>query len=357
VAQLKVATFNIEWMAGLFNGRWTDWDGTMPATFAGRTLGSIRLEKIEDVPALCKRIAGVIKAVKPHILCLQEGPPLKAQMERFVKDFLDDAYVVHTSNAKWQTLHALVRKSIADKVTAFAPSGAETLALRSAIRFYPWGAIDKPNTHKFDRTPLVLTFKPSDKKTLRLINVHTKSKYSLLKKPEQWLNRDAAAIKDALLARQKLSAEILRLREYILTDLSSEGKPNALVVLGDMNDGPYAELMEREFMIHNVVDELIGSILEPDHFLKHAMTPAMLKSASTVSFPDPLEGGAIVEELIDHLLVSPGIWQRGALFKLKAGSCKVEKQAYDAFNDDTGPGRKRGLRPSDHKPVSAVFEY
>ncbi|MDM7922042.1 MAG: hypothetical protein QUS14_07050, partial [Pyrinomonadaceae bacterium] len=319
----------------------------------------IRLEPIEDVPALCTRIAGVIKKVNPKILAIQEGPPRKDQMELFVRDFLDDDFVVHSSNARNQSLHFLVHKSIAAKVSSFAHDGQETADLRAAIPFYPWGMInaDQQKQHKYDRRPLVLTFQPSATKRLRIINVHTKSKYSKLKKPAQWMNREPEAINDALLVRQKLSAEIYRLRQWIVKDLGpGNDPPNATVVLGDFNDGAYAELIEREFLIHNIIDELVGSFLEPDTFLRHAMTPDTIANSTTVSFPDPLENGQIVHELIDHILVSPGIWNTADPFKLKAGSCKVETQAYEQFND-TDAERKRGDRPSDHRPVSAIIEY
>lgn len=357
--QLKIATFNIEWMISLFGGTWTNWDGTIPATFPGKSLGGIKLAKIEDVPALCNRIAGVIKQINAKILVVQEGPPRKDQMELFVKDFLDDDFVVHTSNSKSQTLHALVHKSIANKVTSFAPDGQEIESLRSPIPFYPWGQIAAASQkkHKFDRVPLVLTFQPASTKKLRIINVHTKSKFSKLKKPQQWFDREPEAIGDALFVRQKLSAEIYRLRQYVVGDLApGNSPPDGYVILGDFNDGAYAELIEREFLIHNIIDELVGSFLDPDTFFKHAMTPATIAVSNTVSFPDPLENGQIVFELIDHVLVSPGIWQGTSPFKLKAGSCKVEQQAYNQF-DATGPVRKRGDRPSDHRPVSAIIEY
>jgi endonuclease/exonuclease/phosphatase family metal-dependent hydrolase len=359
MAQLKIATFNIEWMISLFGGAWSQWDGTIPSTFPGKSLGGIRLAPIEDVPALCERIAGVIKAVDPKILAVQEGPPRKDQMELFVREHLDDDYVVHSSNARNQALHVLVHRSIANKVTSFAHDGPETTLLRSAIHFYPWGgiAVDERKSHKFDRRPLVLTFQPSAGKRLRIVNVHTKSKFSKLKLLQQWLDRDRDAIIDALLARQKLSAEVCRLREYVVRDLGpGNNPPDACVILGDLNDGAYAELMEREFLIHNIIDELVGSFLEPDTFLRHAMTPTVISESTTVSFPDPVEGGQIVEELIDHIVVSPGIWQAATPFKLKAGSCKVELQAYKDF-DDTDEARRRGDRPSDHRPVSAVIEY
>lgn len=357
--QIKIATFNIEWMISIFGGTWNGWDGTIPASFPGKSLGGIKLAPIQDVPVLCQRIADVIRAVDPKILAVQEGPPRKDQMEKFVKDFLNDDFVVHSSNPRSQALHFLVHKSIATKVSSFAHDGAETETLRSAIPFYPWGMInaDQQKKHKFDRRPLVLTFQPTASKKLRIINVHTKSKFSKLKTPEQWFNRDPEAIGDALLVRQKLSAEIYRLRQFVVSDLGpGNDPPQAAVILGDFNDGAYAELIEKEFLIHNIIDELVGSFLEPDTFLKHAMTPATIAASNTVSFPDPLENGQIVHELIDHVVVSPGIWQSASPFKLKAGSCKVETQAYNQFDAST-PQRKRGDRPSDHRPVSAIIEY
>ena len=355
MAELKLVTLNLEWMVSIFNGRWTDWDGTIPDTFAGRRLGNINLEPIEDVQDLCERIGGMILTLDPSILMIQEGPPLKEQMEYFVDEYLGGEYVVHTSNSRWQTLHALVHHSLAERVTLFAHNGPETAELRKNNLFYPWGEINEPKKHMHYRIPLVLTFETASKK-LRLLNVHTKSKYSLLKHPEQWLNRDEEAINDALLARQKLSVEIANIRSFISNDLGSGSPPDGLVVMGDMNDGAYAELMEREFLVKNIIDELTGSFLVPDEYLKHAMPPSRIAESSTCVFPDPLNNGEIVEELIDHVLVSRSIWQNRRPFKVKSNSCRVEKQIYDWF-DDSDSDRKRHQRPSDHKPVSVVIEY
>jgi hypothetical protein len=221
---IKIATWNVEWMVAVFNGDWKQWDGTIHDSFAGKSLGGIKLDKIDDVPALCERIAGVIRAIDAKIIGIQEGPPLHEQMRFFVDEHLDGDYEVHSSNPNWQGIHALVHKSIADKVSSFAHDGEQTKSLRSAIPFYPWGTFaeaDRKN-HKFNRRPLVLTFQPAASKQLRMIVAHTKSKYSKLKTPQQWFDRDPEAIADALLVRQKLSAEIYRMREYVIADLASD---------------------------------------------------------------------------------------------------------------------------------------
>lgn len=355
MSQIKIATFNVEWMISVFGGLWKQWDGTIPQSFPGKSLGAIKLEAIEDVPALCRRIAGVIADTGADIIGIQEGPPRKDQMEVFVRQYLNDDYVVFTSNANQQAIHALVRRSIAGEVTAFEPDAEEVVFLKRDLPFYAWGDLQKSKKHGFDRIPLVLTYRPSAAKSLRILVVHTKSKYSKLTK-ELWEQRDPAAVADALLAREKLSAEVMLLRQYIDQDLAGASAPGGLMVMGDMNDGPYAEQMEREFLIHNIVDELVGSFLKPDCLLKHAMTPQRLSQEWTVEFPDPLENGRLVTELIDQMVLSPSIWRGGGAFRLKKDSCKVERQAYDA-HDDSAAGRTRGNRPSDHRPVSVVFQY
>lgn len=118
MGQLKVATYNIEWMLALF-GALPDaqWRATpkIPKRFGGSARGGIRLAPIGDVHALCRRIAEGIRAVDADMLFVQEGPPLAEQMQLFVDSFLDGAYVVHRSNRSNQAVYALVRRSIAGR--------------------------------------------------------------------------------------------------------------------------------------------------------------------------------------------------------------------------------------------------
>jgi endonuclease/exonuclease/phosphatase family metal-dependent hydrolase len=361
MAEVKIATFNVEWMVSVFGAKWKDWKKPgIPKKFAGKNLGGIRLEPIEDVKGLCRRLAGVIKDSEAKIVGIQEGPPRKEQLEAFVQEFLDNDYVVHHSNENWQSICALVHNSIAEQVEALDPAGDELAFLRSNAWYYPWGKIQKEDRkkHRFARVPLVLKYRPSAGKELTLIVVHTKSKYSKLKTKEQWEERDEEAVLDALEAREKLSAEVLLLRRYIERELAAPQQDRALAVMGDFNDGPYVELMEQEFLVHNIIDELCGSLLTPQTYLDHAMDADVLGTAKTVRFPDPVEDGAMVEELVDHILVSPGIWQNKSAFGVKAGSCQVESEVYELYNDDHDEAKpQRGLRPSDHKPVSVVFQY
>ena len=47
MSELKIAAFNTEWMIAIFGGEWKKWDGTIPNSFKGKTLGTIKLPKIE----------------------------------------------------------------------------------------------------------------------------------------------------------------------------------------------------------------------------------------------------------------------------------------------------------------------
>lgn len=364
MGQIKIATFNAEWMASLFGAVWLAWQPpNIPTTFPGKKLGDIELEPIEDVHGLCRRIAGVIRDTGAHIIGLQEAPPRPDQLQVFVDQFLDGDYVVHQSNPRWQSISALVHRSVANRVTGWQSTAPNFARMWDDVPYYPWGTfgVSDRKQHDLYRRPLLLNFKPSavSRKELRLAVLHTKSKFSLLKTREQWEQRNREAILDALDTRAKISAEVSRVRSFLDGELTVAGAdvPRSFVLMGDLNDGPFAELMEREFMIHNIVDELVGSLLQPDKHLRHAMTPDVLSTASTASFPDPLQNGEIVTELIDHILVSPAIWQRKGDFRLRPDSCQVETAVFDRYNQDTGPVRKRHLRPSDHKPVSAVLEY
>jgi endonuclease/exonuclease/phosphatase family metal-dependent hydrolase len=359
MSQLKIATWNTEWMVSIFGGLWKEWQSPfIPDTFKGKTLGTMRLDPIADVPGLCQRMAGVIKDMGALIIGIQEAPPLKEQMEVFVHRFLGDEYVVHYSNSNLQTICALVHRSISDRVTALDPKGPETKLLRSAVPYYTWGGVTLKDqkSHHFDRYPLVLDFSPEGGKGLRVIVVHTKSKHSKLTL-KLWEKRDRAAILDALDARRKLSAEVSVLRQFLDNQLEPPNENKALVVVGDCNDGPGQELMEQEFLVHNIIDEVVGSLLYPTRHFRHAMEPDVLAVAASTYFTDPFQGGQIKPDLIDHILVSPGIWQKTSPFKLKKKSCRVETKIYDKHNAETESVHERSLRPSDHRPISAVITY
>lgn len=363
MSQLKLCTYNLEWMTSFFGARRdADWLAApvIPGSFPGKSAGGIKLGPIADVHSLCQRIALGIQAVDPDVLFVEEGPPLQEQMELFVKTFLGGEYVVHRSNRTDQAIHALVRKSLAQKVKPWLPDGSTPQKLWRNIGFYPWGKIAEADRkkHSLARYPLLLRAKLAAGQDLILGGVHTKSKFSLLKTKKQWNDRgpNPEPVLDALGSRQKLSAEVARLREVLTSIVAVGPKQASVAVVGDFNDGPFKDLMENEFLIKSILDELVGSFLEPNTYFKHGMDAAVLASASTTRFSDPLQDGKIVHELIDHILVSPAIWSGLGAYGMKTGSCQVEEAAWQ-MGAVGNPDASRDNRPSDHKPVSVVLEW
>ena len=94
-------------------------------------------------------------------------------------------------------------------------------------------------------------------------------------------------------ARQKLSAEVARIRG-VLGSIVAVGPAQAnVLVVGDFNDGPFKDLLENEFLIKSILDELVGSFLEPNTYFKHAMDPFRPGVSQQHPFFRPFAGRAI----------------------------------------------------------------
>ncbi|MBF9061266.1 hypothetical protein HKCCSP123_18960 [Rhodobacterales bacterium HKCCSP123] len=108
-------------MVSRFGGRWADRDGTLPGRFPARQPGGITLEAIPDVPGPVARITGLIDAIDPDILCIQEGPPRAEQMRHFIDAHLGGRFDAVQSNGQWQTNHFLIRKGLGLEIAADDP--------------------------------------------------------------------------------------------------------------------------------------------------------------------------------------------------------------------------------------------
>src|SRR5262245_65008855 len=104
--EIKIATFNVEWMVNLFQPHKPDLLKKQNKRTAG--LGS----KPKDPQGVANRIAGVIRAVDPDVMGICEGPPLKSQMQRFVKEKLGNDYTGYSMEDGSQSVHALVNKRL-----------------------------------------------------------------------------------------------------------------------------------------------------------------------------------------------------------------------------------------------------
>ncbi len=341
---MKITTFNVEWMNDLF---YPDEPRFKESHSKGRYTGP----SIKSINTLCSRIQGTIRRINPDILGIVEGPKLLSQMEKFAQEYLRDAsgsplYSVYESPSRRnQRQYLLVKR---DAVTAVRTLHDEPRyeKMTKSWKFYPWGAylIEEAKSHYFDRKPLVAEVKIGERR-LTIILLHIKSKHiSSEIKPSDW----ELYVREAILARQKITSEIRQVRDY-LNDALAEEITRSVIVMGDLNDGPGRDIFEEQFMLQNLVDVIQGTLFEPEFSLYHVLE-ALQSGAFTVEFEDPIDRTK-KRELIDHILVSPEMLTGNADFSYRRGSGRVEHEAWESHLGDN-PDTVRDDRPSDHRPVS-----
>lgn len=103
-----------------------------------------------------------------------------------------------------------------------------------------------------------------------------------------------------------------------------------------------------------MVDELRGSFRRQSALLDHVINKAQLrkKDAFTVEFRSPEKKG-ITRELIDHILVTPALREKGFWLRLRASKARIERAISNKHTAGSGAGADD--RPSDHLPVTAEF--
>ena len=348
MTEMKIASFNVEWMTKLFVK-------TKAEFYQGPSLKGGPGAKPKNVQLVSKRIAEVIKALNVHVVGIVEGPPRKKQMELFVKDYLQEKYMVFSAENGSQSNHILVNQNCPVQMSQVPETDDIYRHLSRKIEYYHWDEVAKATMEDFTRKPAVMHFTIKGK-DYELMLFHTKSKISKLKRKEQYTKRDKKAIISALRSRQKLSAEMAAVRRYLSHAILSR-RVDGCILMGDLNDGPHRDIFEKHFLIHNIVDELRGGFHRESALMHHALPMKFLdgKLAYTAEFSDPTRGEKLTKVLLDHILVTTGIYKGETSLRLDRSQGKIEHNAYENQLDNNG--KTRDDRPSDHRPVSAVFQF
>jgi endonuclease/exonuclease/phosphatase family metal-dependent hydrolase len=216
---------------------------------------------------------------------------------------------------------------------------------------YKWGNPRKELKVRFTRLPVILRMKRKGK-TTEVMVVHTKSKISELQKAKQWEKKNKAAVISAIFSRQKLSQEMNVIRKYIAHRLYTKNA-EAVIVMGDMNDGITRDLIDEHYLLHSIVHELRGAFHHEVALMRHVLTGKQKKrDAWTVEFRDATNKGRTRRVLLDHILFSPACYDGGRFCFVK-NSGTIEHKVFDKYI--VRRGATRDERPSDHKPLSARF--
>ncbi len=350
VREIKIATFNVEWMVSLFKNGQPELLTRASKKTPG--LGS----KPKNPQGVADRIARVITDLDVDVLGICEGPPLKSQMETFVKEKLGGTYVVYSMEDGAQSVHMLVRKHLVRgiKITQLPRSDRVFQRLRNAKRqYYRFGNVRTVYSARFTRLPVILRVERKGKIT-EIMTLHTKSKISELKKAADWQKKTPKAVISAINSRQKLSIEMNVIRKYIAHRLYSR-KADSVIVMGDLNDGISRDVVDDTYLLHSIVHELRGAFQHDIALMRHVLTPEQLQNKSyawTVEFRDPTNKGKPTHVLLDHIVYSPRCHEGGTICFIPESGC-IERYVYNKHV--SGAGNSRDDRPSDHAPLSAKF--
>lgn len=317
-------------------------DPTMRANFAGSEFGG---GQINDVPGLARRAASVINALAPDVMTVQEGAGV-AEVSGWADDMLEGTWRIFPGAGGAQKLLTMWNTESTAVTEAQPVEPGDDIAGRLTD---DWQAdVDADfelEAARFARPPLVVDL-VAHGQPVRLLNCHSKSKF--VKDGEALFNGTPEErqhfVRQALLARRRISAEGFRIREYLDVLLIDDAE-RRIVVAGDLNDGIGFDFFERRHLTHSVVDLIFGSIFHPARQLRHVLLePDMTMPPRTAEFFDFVVGETR-RLLLDHIGLSIGIqsWFREG---------RVADAEFDAASDPALPN-PRERHPSDHRPVFA----
>jgi hypothetical protein len=343
----RFMNWNIEWLDHMFAG--PDDKPQIAATNAE--------DQINDVPALCKQIAALIKEVDADVLAIEEGPSSLAKMQLFVKVFLDDTFHCFGGiDGAQQRVYILVKKT--GKVQN-ARVHAASMEFLSKEWYFDVDGLFKLEPYKFTRTPLVVEAEiavegdPTKKSPIFFMALHTKSKF-IAKGKELWTSKNPNLqmdfIRKAVKNRRRIAAECARTRACIDKIIFSK-HPNALIlVAGDFNDGPGMDFFEEFYLLGDSIALLMGSPFAMKKLLRACLLEHSHLEENdqlyTVVFNDFVDKVAEKKVLLDHIFISNNLDHCVSRVGI----------AHDLFRKySANPNGKRHERCSDHIPVFGDF--
>ena len=379
----KLTTWNVEWLVHAFR---VD-TGAVPA---GARQRNHRMPSGEQAKAKLEAIREEISLIDPDILLLTEAIPDPEEMSEFVRAYLPNYVLIDRAGQSKQSYHIrgdqwmwfLTKPEIKEKRRAHLLDNATWCAYTKKIYTkqrarrqhrdgYWWISlphIDKKSglvgahelkSHCHHRHPQVLVIDWEGGR-IEFIGVHLKSKFTGERVPTRQPNEKdkdyytRADVKrfmaKAVQARAKLTTEATDVRHYIDHRFAQEPLP-AIFLLGDLNDGPGKELLEREYMLHDLIGNLQGDVFFARQFLSHALFDSSDRFRWTVEFKDELDPSRRPYILLDHIIFTEALTRRGKcplIVHPRMG--RVEHEIHDRVASVV-PAK---TTISDHRPVSLV---
>ncbi|NJM84695.1 MAG: endonuclease [Tabrizicola sp.] len=339
-ADLRIATYNVEWFNGLFNdkGRLMA-DGTPSARYG--------VSRAEQIGAL----GIVFTAMDADAVMIIEAPDTNGRrstvkaLENFARQFRLRAHkaIIGFPSDTEQEIALLYDP---ERMTVeHDPRGPDhALPDGPAPRFdksfrYDLDADTVWETITFSKPPLELAVRPANGEPFRLIGVHAKSKA-----PHGARGREEL-IRLSIENRRKQLAQCLWIRQRVEEHL---GAGESLIVLGDFNDGPGLDEFEKLFG-RSGVEVVLGPVAEPalrlydPHAAMAFQSHVALAPTTARFYLAPKK--RYFEALLDFMMVSPDLSARAPEWRI-----------WHPFNDPRIMAvpelREALLQASDHFPVT-----
>jgi endonuclease/exonuclease/phosphatase family metal-dependent hydrolase len=332
---MRLATYNVEWFANLF-------DDNDRLIFDDEPSGREGVTRAGQIEALGK----VFTALDADAVMIIEAPNTGHKqntvraLERFAKayDLRTRAVVIGFPNETHQEIALLYDP---DAVQAqHDPKGEPvgTKGSRDAPRFDTTFRIDldidaTEDRIDFSKPPLELAVTTAKGTPVRLIGAHLKSKV-----PHGGRTHDAV-MRSAIANRRKQLAQAVWLRGRIDGHLKAR---EAVILMGDLNDGPGLDEFEDLFG-RSSVEILMGEDMFDPHAqsaLRHPFGPVRTTSRFRID-----GDGRYLQALLDYIMISPDLMGRRPAWRI-----------WHPFDDihcwDLPELREALLTASDHFPVS-----
>jgi endonuclease/exonuclease/phosphatase family metal-dependent hydrolase len=187
---------------------------------------------------------------------------------------------------------------------------------------------------------------------IELIGAHLKSKINFnspfISGTQDW---KPEFVEDALKARIKLATEAVSIRHYLNARFAEEEHP-AILLMGDFNDGPGKERIEREFMFFDLLSVLQGDVYFSKRFLNHALFDFAQELRWSTEFKDRTDPERDPHILLDHILFTQPLVNGSLPVQVSSHAGQVEHVAHNRVN----AGLSQKKQTSDHRPISVMLE-
>lgn len=329
-------------------------------------------------------IAEEIALIDADILFVSEGPRGEARAQTFFDIVAPDHDLITRGSANardygikggTQWLWFLVRKNAGISATLQHLDRWETSVARASggehkngkweVSLPVYDADDDLLTFSIEETashyrhPQVLQVE-IDGQFFEIIGAHLRSKHTSARPTgdvtgDGFFAANPQLVSELITDRVRLTTECTDVRFYI--DARFEEDENAaVIVLGDLNDGPGKERIERRFMYQDLVTTLQGEVFFARRFLNHALFDSPQSERWSVDFDDPLDPARSPFILLDHILFSQAMTRSypGDRFGFIArpGGGLVEHEVHHRV----ASSRFKYAATSDHRPISMIFE-